>query len=368
MMAWIRRARQTRTQVDSPGAMQRERDAGLRLAFRVLGAMQLTTQLLLWTIQFGYDHLRQTTWQAAVFLTVPTLLLWLLWRRACRGGLEGGRRYWALLLLPNLCLDAYLCMLASNSLISDLIPAKTPLAWPLVVTFFPVVSSWLSRDKGAAYGAYTMRWLLAALVLCSTVFSGGDASLERLHPLLGDGLGKTLLFAAPGMGAVWGVALLELFPLRRGSPEPDRREKRRDWLFIALPLFCCVLWALWLSMLEPWQPEECWDAGRKLAGLNQYGSNILIYGLGILFWMLMLPVSLLGTTTAGKLLLSRAFPKIPKGLWPPALLLPGLALLAVSPSAILDGVPWILPLRYGLSLAAACALCLCRKRPGKETK
>ena len=106
MIAWIRRARQTRTQVDSPGAMQRERDAGLRLAFRVLGAMQLTTQLLLWTIQFGYDHLRQTTWQAAVFLTVPTLLLWLLWRRACRGGLEGGRRYWALLLLPNLCLDA----------------------------------------------------------------------------------------------------------------------------------------------------------------------------------------------------------------------------------------------------------------------
>ena len=158
MIAWIRRARQTRTQVDSPGAMQRERDAGLRLAFRVLGAMQLTTQLLLWTIQSGYDHLRQTTWQAAVFLTVPTLLLWLLWRRACRGGLEGGRRYWALLLLPNLCLDAYLCMLASNSLISDLIPAKTPLAWPLVVTFFPVVSSWLSRDKGAAYGAYTMRW------------------------------------------------------------------------------------------------------------------------------------------------------------------------------------------------------------------
>lgn len=368
MIAWIRRARQTRTQVDSPGAMQRERDAGLRLAFRVLGAMQLTTQLLLWTIQFGYDHLRQTTWQAAVFLTVPTLLLWLLWRRACRGGLEGGRRYWALLLLPNLCLDAYLCMLASNSLISDLIPAKTPLAWPLVVTFFPVVSSWLSRDKGAAYGAYTMRWLLAALVLCSTVFSGGDASLERLHPLLGDGLGKTLLFAAPGMGAVWGVALLELFPLRRGSPEPDRREKRRDWLFIAVPLLCCVLWALWLSMLEPWQPEESWDAGRKLAGLNQYGSNILIYGLGILFWMLMLPVSLLGTTTAGKLLLARAFPKIPKGLWPPALLLPGLALLAVSPSAILDGVPWILPLRYGLSLAAACALCLCRKRPGKETK
>ena len=81
--------------------------------------------------------------------------------------------------------------------------------------------------------------------------------------------------------------------------------------------------------------------------------------------MLMLPVSLLGTTTAGKLLLARAFPKIPKGLWPPALLLPGLALLAVSPSAILDGVPWILPLRYGLSLAAACALCLCRPRKEK---
>ena len=37
MIAWIRRARQTRTQVDGPSAMQRERDAGLRLAFRVLG-------------------------------------------------------------------------------------------------------------------------------------------------------------------------------------------------------------------------------------------------------------------------------------------------------------------------------------------
>lgn len=37
MIAWIRRARQTRTQVDSPGAMQRERDAGLRLAFRCWG-------------------------------------------------------------------------------------------------------------------------------------------------------------------------------------------------------------------------------------------------------------------------------------------------------------------------------------------
>ena len=180
MIAWIRRARQTRTQVDGPSAMQRERDAGLRLAFRVLGAMQLTTQLLLWTIQFGYDHLRQTTWQAAVFLTVPTLLLWLLWRRACRGGLEGGRRYWALLLIPNLCMDAYLCMLASNSLISDLIPAKTPLAWPLVVTFFPVVSSWLSRDKGAAYGAYTLRWLLAALVpgLCACQAGNGLPASE----------------------------------------------------------------------------------------------------------------------------------------------------------------------------------------------
>ena len=202
-------------------------------------------------------------------------------------------------------------------------------------------------------------------MLCSTVFSGGDVSLERLHPLLGDGIGKTLLAAVPGMGAVWGVVLLELFPLRRGSPEPGSRGKRKDWLFIAVPLLCCVLWALWLSMLEPWQPEESWDAGRKLAGLNQYGSNILIYGLGILFWMLMLPVSLLGTTTAGKLLLARAFPKIPKGLWPPALLLPGLALLAISPSAIMDGIPWILPARYGLSLAAACALCLCRPRKEK---
>ncbi len=365
MIAWIRRARQTRTQVDGPSAMQRERDAGLRVAFRVLGAMQLTTQLLLWAIQFGYDHLRQTTWQAAVFLAVPTLLLWGLWRRACRGGLEGGRRYWALLLIPNLCMDAYLCMLASNSLMSDLIPAETPMAWPLVVTFFPVVSSWLSREKGAAYGAYTLRWLLAALVLCSTVFSGGDVSLERLHPLLGDGIGKTLLAAVPGMGAVWGVALLELFPLRRGSPEPGSRGKRKDWLFIAVPLLCCVLWALWLSMLEPWQPEESWDAGRKLAGLNQYGSNIMIYGLGILFWMLILPVSLLGVGTAGKLLLAQAFPKVPKGLWPPLLLLPGLILLAFSPSAILDGIPWILPARYGLSLAAACALCLCRPRKEK---
>ena len=85
MIAWIRRARQTRTQVDGPSAMQRERDAGLRAAFRVLGAMQLTTQLLLWAIQFGYDHLRQTTWQAAVFLAVPTLLLWGL----CGGGPAG---------------------------------------------------------------------------------------------------------------------------------------------------------------------------------------------------------------------------------------------------------------------------------------
>ena len=75
MIAWIRRARQTRTQVDGPSAMQRERDAGLRAAFRVLGAMQLTTQLLLWAIQFGYDHLQQTTWQAAVFLAVHTAVV-----------------------------------------------------------------------------------------------------------------------------------------------------------------------------------------------------------------------------------------------------------------------------------------------------
>ena len=225
MIAWIRRARQTRTQVDGPSAMQRERDAGLRAAFRVLGAMQLTTQLLLWAIQFGYDHLRQTTWQAAVFLAVPTLLLWGLWRRACRGGLEGGRRYWALLLIPNLCMDAYLCMLASNSLISDLIPAKTPLAWPLVVTFFPVVSSWLSRDKGAAYGAYTLRWLLAALVLCSTVFSGGDVSLERLHPLLGDRDRQNAAGRCAGHGSRMGRSAAGAVPSQ--ARKPGARQQRK---------------------------------------------------------------------------------------------------------------------------------------------
>lgn len=353
MIAWLRKARQTRTPVHDQSARQRERIGGLRLAYQALGAIQLLCQLLLWIILYGYDALQNTVWQAALGLLIPALALWLIWRPInLQGATQKGLK-WALGLLPCLMLDGYLLLLASCSLMADQIP-DFPLWTELsVIVVMMLATVWLSRENGVPYGAYTMRYLLLAFFVLSTFLLGVRLEPQRLWPLNGDGLTVTAAATLGGSGAIWGLALVGLFPKAPYAPSPKRPGAT---FMLLLPMALSVVWALWLALIAPWRSGEGLTVGQRLTEMSQFSYSALLCESAALFWMLMLPFGLLGTLNAGTRLLQNAFPKTPRTLWAAALLLPMVAGVALAPEQPPPFMASVLPWRFALSALTGAAL------------
>lgn len=66
MTGWFRRARQTRSTVTNREEAHRQQRLAACAAYRMLGAIGLIAQLMLWVTLYAYDRLVQTTWQAAL--------------------------------------------------------------------------------------------------------------------------------------------------------------------------------------------------------------------------------------------------------------------------------------------------------------
>ena len=367
MIAWLRRTRQTHTPVHDENALARERDSGLRLAYQALGAVQITLQLLLWLVMAAYDQTTQATWQAALMQAVPVAGLWLIWRNAAlperpaqTNGPSPSAWVAAALLLPCLFLDSYLLLRSAHALLTKLIPVFPDWLRVGIVTVFPLLTVWLGKGKGVAYGAYFMRFYLPVLFCLSTVLSGADIDASRLWPLWGSGLGPTALTALGGAGACWGVALLFLFPLegRRGN----LRDSRGTALCLWLPVALCVLWALWMGLVTPWRAGDAPTPGYRMTALSRYSRSMLLNEAGVLFWISMIPLGLAGTVGGGERLLRGVLPGLPR-FWAALFsMLPGVAGLCLLPTHPPELLLALLPWRSLLSALCGVALLMLGRR------
>ena len=175
MTGWFRRARQTRSTVTNREEAHRQQRLAACAAYRMLGAIGLIAQLMLWVTLYAYDRLVQTTWQAALLLALPLAGLWALWRRGeVALATQKGARC-TLLLLPCLVLDAAVLIRTLAGYISQLIPEYPYWACALVPAVLCWLTALLSRENGAAYGASLFRLLLPGLFLLATVFLNTNA-------------------------------------------------------------------------------------------------------------------------------------------------------------------------------------------------
>jgi len=315
MTGWFRRARQTRSTVTNREEAHRQQRLAACAAYRMLGAIGLIAQLMLWVTLYAYDRLVQTTWQAALLLALPLAGLWALWRRGeVALATQKGARC-TLLLLPCLVLDAAVLIRTLAGYISQLIPEYPYWACALVPAVLCWLTALLSRENGAAYGASLFRLLLPGLFLLATVFLNTNAHPVRLWPLLGQGPARTAAEALAGAGSGWGVALLFVLPLHSRRDDTARpageRTAGRAALWTALPWLMCVIWALWYAMVRPWRSGDALDVGERLMGLARHSHSPLLYECSGLLWMLLLPLALTGSAVSGEKLLRSAAPRVP---------------------------------------------------------
>lgn len=369
MTGWFRRARQTRSAVTGREEAHRQQRRAARAAYRVLGAMQLAAQLMLWVTLYAYDRLVQTTWQAALMLALPLAGLWALWRggEAALSTQNGARL--TLLLLPCLMLDAAVLLRTLAGYISQLIPEYPFWACAVVPAALGWLTVLLSRENGAAYGASLFRLLLPGLFLLATVFLNTNAHPVRLWPLLGQGPGRTAAEALAGAGSGWGVALLFALPLhsqRKERVQPaGERTAGRAALWTALPWLMCVIWALWYAMVRPWRSDDVLNVGERLMGLARHSRSPLLYECSGLMWMLLLPLALTGCAVSGEKLLRSALPRVPRSVAALIPLLPGAVAVLIWPDVLLGALGWALPWRAAASAAAGGALWALSIRRGK---
>lgn len=370
MTGWFRRARQTRSTVTNREEAHRQQRLAACAAYRMLGAVGLIAQLMLWVTLYAYDRLVQTTWQAALLLALPLAGLWALWRRG-EGALatQKGARC-TLLLLPCLVLDAAVLIRTLAGYISQLIPEYPYWACALVPAVLCWLTALLSRENGAAYGASLFRLLLPGLFLLATVFLNTNAHPVRLWPLLGQGPARTTAEALAGAGSGWGVALLFVLPLHSRRDDTARpageRTAGRAALWTALPWLMCVIWALWYAMVRPWRSGDALDVGERLMGLARHSHSPLLYECSGLLWMLLLPLALTGSAVSGEKLLRSAAPRVPRSIAALIPLLPGTVAALVWPDDLLGALGWALPWRALLSAAAGGALWALSARKGRK--
>lgn len=343
----------TRTDVHTPAAQRRGRARGDAAAYGWLAALQLGAQLLLWVAFFAYDRALQAAWQAAALLIVPLIALYAVWRYGAPAlQTRAGQRV-CLSLLPCLMLDAAFLLYALSGLIGELIPQYPAWVGVLAPAVACALTALCAKSRGAAYGAYTLRWLLVLLFVVGTLFLRASSRSDRLWPLLGKGIENTALTALPGAGGLWGVALL----FTQG-----RKAAKKRLRFAIAPWAVACVWALWFGLLRPWGEGDVLSLSQKLLGLSRCASGMVVYELAGLLWMLLLPLSLTGACCAGETLLRGALAKCPRWVSPLLIPLPGAVLLLCLSGSAGDVLSAALPFRAAVSLLCGAALCLIARK------
>ena len=170
MTAWFKRARQTRTPVQGMQSEAKSRKHGIYAAYRTLGAIEITAQLLLWITLFCYDQTAHASWQAVVLLLVPTALLWALWQAGRRGIHARAGAFAGLVLVPCLVLDAAFLINTLTALMIELIPSYSRPLHVLLSAGLCFLTVCVSRENGVAYGAGKMGIWFLGLFLLGSVF------------------------------------------------------------------------------------------------------------------------------------------------------------------------------------------------------
>lgn len=358
-MQWIERITRTRTAVHDRAGEIREREAARTAAMRTVAAVQLSAQLLLWITFGGYDRAVQAVWQAALLQLVPLAAVWLLWRAAAPGAKARAGRYFSLLLLPCLLLDAALMLYALCGFIDTLIPEYPYAVGALATACACWLALLLSRPRGVAYGVSALKWALVLFFLLGTVFLRSSNRADRLWPILGQGLGNTAMTALRGAGSTWGAALLFALPSRSSNEKPPVLHGLIPWALGAV-------WALWYGFLRPWEPGDALDVGERLMGLARNAQSVLSYELAGLMWLTALPAALTGGALAGETLLVRAFPRLPRLVCASVILWPAALAVVFWAAPLPAWLTLLLPWRWVLCAAAGAALWLCRRKEDRR--
>ncbi len=192
-------------------AVAEERLKGTIAAYRSALSVLLTAQLLLWATMAGAGPKAQTLWLAALALVPSGLALWWLSRLAW-GRRDDSRPWELLLLLVPLSLDGGLLLHALLSLLHQLMPSYPPVILRVIIPLFLLAGVMLGSADGTAYGVCL--WRRIPPVLCLFLVWRGISArgVDRLFPLLGEGIPATLGLAAGGLGALWMLSLLAAVP------------------------------------------------------------------------------------------------------------------------------------------------------------
>lgn len=357
MIRWIQRRTQTRTQIHSAAAEERQRRQARASAFRMLAAVQLTAQLLLWVTFSAYDRCAQAVWQAALMLLVPLAALWFLWRAGVGAWQTKAGKIAALPLLLCLLLDSMLLAYVFCGFFDSLIPEYPYPVGAIALCALCLLAVLASRREGTAYGLSALKYPLLLCFLLGTLFLRASSRGDRLWPLLGSGFGSTAMTALLGAGSLWSVALLVGLPAA-DDPLPAPRSS----LWAIVPWVIGSTWALWYGFIRPWIPGDTLSVGVRLMGLARHAEGVVNYQLAGLLWLLLLPCALCGCISSSELLLCRTFPQVPR--WfacslPPAA---ALATVLIWPEALPNVLEKLLPWRAAVSLLCGAAMLIIARK------
>lgn len=366
MTSWFKHARQTHTPVKNQREEILNRERGITASYRLCTAVQIAVQLVLWVVFYAYDRSVQTTWQAAIMLLLPLMVLWALWRAGARALLTNAGKLLPLALLPCLMLDATLLVRTTAGMVEQLIPEYPQIIRPLIPSILTLLTVIMSRENGVAFGTSTLKWFLLILFALATVLVGSSAHPSRLWPLLGQGLDKTALTALGGVGGVWGVALIFLLPVRKkvSAREHELLEKHSLW-WTLLPWVLCVIWALWFSLTNPWRSGDMLPIGEKLMGMARHSFSIGISEMTGIMWIVLQPVALAGCAMSGEKLFRAAVPRLPRSLAAALVLLPGVICNICWPNDVMGALSKVLPWRAALSLLVGACMAIVGAKTGK---
>lgn len=360
IVARLRKLSQTRTEVHSAASEQSTQVLGLRRAYRMLAAVQVLAQLLLWTVHWLYFDLEYASWQPILLMLVPALSLFFLWGALPVHPASLATRRLRLFLLPCLWLDAGL-LFVSLSLLCQLQLSMWPV-YAIVVgiaafTYFTLV---LSGRHGVAFGVNLLWWIIPLLVLGTFTFSG-EPIWDNLWPILGDGIPQTLQASLLGVGSVWSIALFFVLP-RDASVGKLRESKGRLSLYAILPIAIVLLWMFYHAMRGPWLAMNRLEPKESMRILIWSGTNLFTFLFTTVLWFVLLPVSLSSNSACATSLILEAFPRAPKKLVVILYLLPPMLFALLPPTQTLKILQLILPYRFVLSMLVAVGLLILERR------
>lgn len=337
-------------------AVYESRLAGAVCAYRRMASLLLGAQLLLWLMLTANAPEAQTLWQAALILLPAGLGVWAV--SGLAWGRQHSRRPWEMLLLW-LCLfgDGLLLLHSLIAVLHRMMPSYPAGILRAVIPALLIAGVLLGRENGAAYGIGLWRWSLPLLLLPVLWQSLTANGFDRLHPIMGYGLPRTLGMLPGGLGALWAAGLLFALPPGMGS---GMGKRKRGLSHVLVPLAGLCLCGLALCCAAPWLAGGGNSPGELILRLGR-SSTVPAAGLYALFWMLLTMLGFCGVLHSGRRIAAQVFPKL-KG-WMAALVtaLPALAAVWFFPEELPMWLTGLMPWRLVL-WGAAAAWGMVRKR------